>query len=121
MKRMSDQTTRLAGQHPGLPPISHRPRRTVNLHGLRLKSATPVCGTANLQANPIFGHGGNAAVWQHLNGFFAISVNSPSMSIVNFFCCVGAAPLSVCGVTRRVTPQPMRAAVRMDAGDHARL
>jgi hypothetical protein len=46
-----------------------------------------------------------------LNGFFAISVNSPSMSMVNFCCCVGSAPKAVRSVTRRVTPQPMRAAV----------
>jgi hypothetical protein len=60
-----------------------------------------------------------------LNGLFAISVNSPSMSMVNFSCCVGSklAPVFglVRGVTRRVTPQPMRAAVRMEAGDHACL
>jgi hypothetical protein len=41
-----------------------------------------------------------------LNGFFAISVNSPSMSMVNFCCCVGLAPKAVRSVTRRVTPQP---------------
>jgi hypothetical protein len=58
---------------------------------------------------------------RHLNGFFAISVNSPSMSMVNFCCCVGLAPKAVRSVTRRVTPQPMRAAVWMKAGDHACL
>jgi hypothetical protein len=52
-----------------------------------------------------------------LNGFFAFSVNSPSMSMVNFSCCVDSASLSARRVTRRVTPQPMRAAVRMEAGD----
>jgi hypothetical protein len=52
-----------------------------------------------------------------LNGFFAFSVNSPSMSMVNFSCCVDSASLSARRVTRRVTPQPMRAAVRMKAGD----
>jgi hypothetical protein len=60
-----------------------------------------------------------------LNGLFAISVNSPSMSMVNFSCCVGSKlpPVFglVRGVTRRVTPQPMRTAVRMEAGDHACL
>ena len=56
-----------------------------------------------------------------LNGFFAISVNSLSMSMVNFCCCVGSAPKAVRSVTRRVTPQPMRAAVWMKAGDHACL
>jgi hypothetical protein len=56
-----------------------------------------------------------------LNAFFAISVNSPSMSMVNFCCCVGSAPKPARGVTRRVTPQPMRAAVRMEAGADACL
>jgi hypothetical protein len=56
-----------------------------------------------------------------LNGFFAISANSPSMSMVNFCCCVGSTPKAVRSVTRRVTPQPMRAAVWMKAGDHACL
>ena len=55
-----------------------------------------------------------------LNAFFAISVNSPSMSMVNVPCCVCSAPkLRVRGVTRRVAPQPMRAAVRMEAGADA--
>jgi hypothetical protein len=52
-----------------------------------------------------------------LNGFFAFSVNSSSMSMVNFSCCVDFASLLARRVTRRVTPQPMRAAVRMEAGD----
>ncbi len=42
-----------------------------------------------------------------LNALFAISVNSPSMSMVNFPCCVDWAPISrVRGVERRVAPQP---------------
>ena len=53
-----------------------------------------------------------------LNALFAISVNSPSMSMVNFPCCVDWAPISrVRGVKRRVTPQP--AVVGMKAGDYA--
>ena len=53
-----------------------------------------------------------------LNALFAISVNSPSMSMVNFPCCVDGAPISVArGVRRRVTPQP--AVVGMKAGDDA--
>jgi hypothetical protein len=57
-----------------------------------------------------------------LNGFFAISVNSPAMSMVNFSCCVCSAPTScVSGVTRRLAPQPMLAAVRMEVGAHACL
>jgi hypothetical protein len=55
----------------------------------------------------------------HLNAFFAISVNSPSMSMVNFSCCVGSAQkFCARGVTRRVTPQPTRAALRMEAEAH---
>jgi hypothetical protein len=50
-----------------------------------------------------------------LNAFFANSVNSPSMSMVNFSCCVRSAP----DVTREVTAQPMRSAVRTEAGVHA--
>jgi SAM-dependent methyltransferase len=56
-----------------------------------------------------------------LNGLFGISVNSPSMSMVNFSCCVGTASDAAPRVTEGVTPQPMRAAVRMEAGDHACL
>jgi hypothetical protein len=56
---------------------------------------------------------------ERLNAFFAISVNSPSMSMVNFSCCVGSAQMSCAlGVTRRVTPQPTRAALQMEAGAH---
>ena len=57
-----------------------------------------------------------------LNALFAISVNSPSMSMVNFPCCVfPALKSSARGVTRRVAPQPMRAAVVMEAGVDAYL
>lgn len=62
--------------------------------------------------------GGNS---RRLNGFFAISMNSPSMSMVNVCCCVGLVPEAVRSVTRRVTPQPTRVAVWMEAGDHACL
>jgi hypothetical protein len=50
-----------------------------------------------------------------LNGFFANSVNSPSKSMVNFCCCVRSLP----DVTREVTAQPTRSAVRMETGVHA--
>jgi hypothetical protein len=50
-----------------------------------------------------------------LNGFFANSVNSPSKSMVNFSCCVRSLP----DVTREVTAQPTRSAVRMETGVHA--
>jgi hypothetical protein len=44
------------------------------------------------------------------------------VSMVNFPCCVCSAPFSSApGVTRRVTPQPMHAAVRMKAGVDAYL
>ena len=52
---------------------------------------------------------------RRLNGFFANSVNSPSMSLVNFSCCVRFA----LDVTREVTAQPTRLAVRMETGVHA--
>lgn len=41
-----------------------------------------------------------------LNAFFANSVNSPSMSMVNVPCCVRLVP----DVTREITAQPMRSA-----------
>ena len=50
-----------------------------------------------------------------LNAFFANSVNSPSLSMVNFSCCVRILP----DVTREVTAQPTRSAVRMESGIHA--
>lgn len=50
-----------------------------------------------------------------LNAFFANSVNSPALSMVNFSCCVRIAP----DVTREVTAQPTRSAVRMESGIHA--
>jgi hypothetical protein len=52
---------------------------------------------------------------KRLNAFFANSVNSLSMSMVNFSCCVSCTP----DVTREVTAQPTRSAVRMEAGIHA--
>src|SRR4030081_3575924 len=66
--------------------------------------------------------GGPPVMRRRLNAFFAISVNSPSMSMVNFCSCVFSAQNRCArGVTRRVAPQPMRAAVRMEAGAHACL
>jgi hypothetical protein len=55
------------------------------------------------------------AVAGRLNAFFANSVNSPSMSMVNFSCCV----CSLADVTREVAAQPMRSAVRTETGIHA--
>jgi hypothetical protein len=73
-------------------------------------------------ANPGSGRHAGAAMHGRLNAFFAISVNSPSMSMVNFSCCVCSAQKSCApGVTRRVTPQPTRAALRMEAEAHVRV
>jgi hypothetical protein len=55
------------------------------------------------------------AIAGRLNGFFANSVNSPPKSMVNFCCCVRSLP----DVTREVTAQPMRSAVRMEIRVHA--
>jgi hypothetical protein len=55
------------------------------------------------------------AITRRLNGFFANSVNSPPKSMVNFSCCVRSLP----DVTREVTAQPMRSAVRTGSGVHA--
>jgi hypothetical protein len=52
---------------------------------------------------------------ERLNAFFANSVNSPSMSMVNFSCCVRSTP----DVTREAAAQPTHSAVRMEAGVHA--
>src|SRR5665213_949791 len=79
-------------------------------------------GSARRHANTRPGQDGNVVIPRRLNAFFAISVNSPSLSMVNFSCCVGSAPnTGARGVIRRVTPQPMRAAVRMEAGADACL
>jgi hypothetical protein len=57
-----------------------------------------------------------------LNALFAFSVNSPSMSMVNYCCCVvSVLPAGAYGVTRRVTPQPMRAEFGMEAGVDVQL
>src|SRR3954462_2157149 len=72
--------------------------------------------------SPGFDHGGGDAMRRCINALFAISVNSPSMSMVNFPCCVGVVLNSGArGVRRTVTPQPMRAAVVMEAGADAYL
>ena len=47
---------------------------------------------ASSTENPGSDHGGGTAMRGRLNAFFAISVNSPSMSMVNFPCCVCSAP-----------------------------
>jgi hypothetical protein len=66
-------------------------------------------------ANPGFRPDEGVATHRRLNAFFAISVNSPSMSMVNFSCCV----CSLSDVTREVAAQPTRSAVRMETWVHA--
>src|SRR6201996_1822065 len=64
----------------------------------------------------------SVAAYAPLNAFFAISANSPSMSMVNFSCCVCSAPASCAsGVTRGMTAQPICAAGQTEAGAHAQL
>ena len=65
-------------------------------------------------------HAASVAAYAVLNAFFAISANSPLVSMVNFSCCVRSAPTSCApGVTRGMTAQPMGMAVRTEAGAHA--
>src|SRR3982751_3986013 len=101
-----------------------RPRRHRAAESLWLVAplarACPRSGVAAEHSGP--DHGGGDAMRPRLNALFANSVNSPPASMVNFSCCVCSAPFfRAPGVTRRVTPQPTRAAVRMEAGVHAYL
>src|ERR1700709_250371 len=101
-----------------------RPRRHRTAERLWLLAgpAQPCTGGSRSPENPGFDHGGGDAMRSRLNALFAISVNSPSMSMVNFPCCVVPALMSGArGVRRRVTPQPMCAAVLMEAGVDAYL
>ena len=97
-------------------PRRHRSTRRVPL---LVRADEPCPGGGIETEKPGSEHGGGSAMRGRLNAFFAISVNSPSMSMVNFCCCVCSAlyPRARC-VMRRVAPQPVRAAVRMKAGDH---
>jgi hypothetical protein len=56
-----------------------------------------------------------------LNALFAFSVNSSSIRMVNFSCCVEFAltTTSARSVTRIVTPRPTHAALHMEAGVNA--
>src|ERR1700740_1673476 len=88
-----------------------RASEVVSRQETRLSAGDP--GTVWRPADLIFEQSGQ----RDLNGFFAFSMNSPSMSMVNFSCFVCCAPRSTApGVPRRVTPQPVVAAVRMEAG-----
>jgi hypothetical protein len=99
--------------------------RTAGAARRRVSPAAPVnppLESASRLQKSSFGGCHGAVMHRRLNAFFAISVNSLSMRLVNFSCCVGSAPkLRARGATRTVTPQPMRAAVRTEAGAHACL
>src|SRR5436190_22308421 len=102
-----------------LRPRRHRPAEPL---WLRAGPAEPRPRGGGPPKNPGFDHGGGDAMRPRLNALFAISVNSPSMSMVNFPCCVFPALMSGARrVRRRVTPQPMCAAVLMEAGVDAYL
>src|SRR5258708_2768540 len=99
-----------------------RRRRPAEPLWLFTRSHEPCARGGVAPENPDFEHGGGVAMRRRLNAFFAISVNSPSMRMVNFSRCVGSAPRSRArSVSRRVNPQPTPAAVRMEAGAHACL
>ncbi|MBN9492237.1 hypothetical protein J0H33_02670, partial [bacterium] len=72
--------------------------------------------------NSGFDHGGGNAMRPPINAFFAISVNSPSMSMVNFPCCVDVVLQSGARDVRRTEiPRPTCAAGVMEAGADADL
>src|ERR1700685_2048088 len=101
---------------PAIPPHARRFQLARTRDDSRTHNGTLISRDL-VAANPDSGHRVGVVMRSRLNAFFAISVNSPSMSMVNFSCCVGSAPKARArGVTRRVTPQPMRAAVRTEAG-----
>lgn len=120
MRRACTKSSRLEASHPEFVRISYRILEPSLALDHRAARANRGSGEASGRVTPNFERT-SAEMGQRLNAFFAISVNSPSMSMVNFSCCVGLTPEQVRGVTRRVPPQPIRAAVRMKAGDHARL
>src|SRR5437763_10018507 len=79
--------------------------------------------SSNSAENPGFDHGGGDAMRPPLNALFAISVNSPSMSMVNFPCCVFPR-VEVRRAWRKAKsnpPQPTCVAVVMEAGVDAYL
>src|ERR1700712_4328860 len=90
---------------------SRRDREAESL-GLLAGPAQSCPGGGRAPENSNLDHGGGITMRRRINALFAISVNSPSMSMVNFPCCVVVALISGArGVRRRVTPQPMCAAV----------
>src|SRR5205809_2326817 len=102
-----------------LRPRRHRPAEPLWLFA---RPARACVGSGNEAENSGPHHGGGDAMRPRLNALFANSGNSPPVSMVNFPCCVCSALfVGAPGVTRRVTPQPMRLAVRMEAGVHAYL
>src|SRR6188474_2169797 len=102
-----------------LRPRRHRPAQSLWLFA-RFAGACARGGSATEHSGP--DHGGGDAMRPRLNALFANSGNSLSESMVNFSCCVCSALFfGARGVTRRVTPQPTRPAVRMEAGVNAYL
>jgi hypothetical protein len=87
--------------------------RSPHLHTLRRNNGrTKATANELLTTKRSAGRRATAAAGR-LNAFFANSVNSPSMSVVNFSCC--SAP----NVIRKATAQPTHSAFRMEAGVHA--
>src|SRR4029079_16031647 len=102
-----------------LRPRRHRPAEPIWLYACFARACASR-GIAAEHSSP--DHGGGDAMSPRLNALFAISGNNPLVSMVNFPSCVCSAfRFSASGVTPRVTPQPMRAAVRMKAGVDAYL
>src|SRR5258708_35608266 len=102
-----------------LRPRRHRKAKPVRLlagpSGLR-------AGSGIAAENSGSHHGGRVPMRARLNALFAFSVNSPSMSMVNFSCCVvSVLSIGAHRVTRRVTPRPMRAEFGTEAGVDVQL
>src|SRR4051812_15357102 len=99
-----------------------RRRRETESVGLHTGPARSCARGGGAPENPCSDHGGGIAMRPRINPLFAISVNSPSMSMVNFSCCVVVALVSGArSARRRVAPQPNCAAVQMEAGVDAYL
>src|SRR5258708_28669633 len=99
-----------------------RRRRPAEPLWLFTRSHEPCARGGVAPENPDFEHGGGVAMRGRLNAFFAISVNSPAMRMVNFSRCVGSALRSGArSVSRRVNPQPTSAAGPMETGGHGFL
>src|SRR5664279_3768948 len=80
-------------------------------------------GNQTLMIRALAGCGvpGTHTIYRRINAFFAISMNSPSMSMVNFYRSVFLAPNLLAPVFARQVASQRMCAVRTEAGDHARL